>query len=407
MTESLPSVSNSKSSKPKTVAERVVWMTRTSDVFGSHLNTDLEGYLTLIRRKIQEKCSSTQELIYHIRRTKIGDGAHVTPNEFRFTLIKFGVILPQPLVDRIFAVFDSDRSGTMDFDEFAMWIMNSEFRPALKDGANNSALPPEEVLRRKIKEHIDRNPNSFAMMKNQVSFSEFLSDLQRLHLEGVTDRDFRALYLMFDKSAGGTIDAQRIKHWIKTGVITNVTPESADSVTADNIPRLQECITKVCGRNTKLMQHCFVHIPEGEGIKIPFEEFRRCLLSSGMGKNMIDVKQLFFAIGGASGVADIDFLRRNLVPLATDESKNPYVKKVPAAHISTSRADRLLRDAIRKSYKEVKAEIEKSDHTGSGYIDADTLHKILVKKCISLTFQDFRFIVQQVMPNIFFSPILF
>ena len=75
--------------KSKTTAERVVWMTRTSDVLGSHHQTDLDSYLTLIRRKIQEKCATTQELIYQIRRTKIGDGGHVTPNEFRFTLIAF------------------------------------------------------------------------------------------------------------------------------------------------------------------------------------------------------------------------------------------------------------------------------------------------------------------------------
>ena len=104
--------------KPKvdsqTVAERIVWMSRTSDVLGSHIQSDLESYLTLIRRKIQEKCATTQDLIYHIRRNKVTDKFHVTPGEFRYTLIKFGVILPQPLVDRVFNVFDSDRSGTMD-----------------------------------------------------------------------------------------------------------------------------------------------------------------------------------------------------------------------------------------------------------------------------------------------------
>ena len=90
--------------------------TRTSDIFGGHIRKDLDSYLALIRRKIQEKCGTTQELIQQIRRNKIGESGHVTPNEFRYTLIKFGVILPQPLVDRIFNVFDSDRSGTMDFD---------------------------------------------------------------------------------------------------------------------------------------------------------------------------------------------------------------------------------------------------------------------------------------------------
>jgi hypothetical protein len=42
-----------------TKAERVTWMSKTSDIVGSHLKTDLDSYLTLIRRKIQEKCETT------------------------------------------------------------------------------------------------------------------------------------------------------------------------------------------------------------------------------------------------------------------------------------------------------------------------------------------------------------
>jgi hypothetical protein len=36
-------------------------------------------------------------------------------------------------------VFDRDRSsGTMDSDEFVMWIMNSEFKPTTKSKSNGS-----------------------------------------------------------------------------------------------------------------------------------------------------------------------------------------------------------------------------------------------------------------------------
>jgi hypothetical protein len=71
------------------------WMNKTSDVFGSHQKTDIDSHLALIRRKIQERCSTTTELIQTIRRNKISDSIHVTPNEFRFTLIKFGIIFDQ------------------------------------------------------------------------------------------------------------------------------------------------------------------------------------------------------------------------------------------------------------------------------------------------------------------------
>ena len=44
----------------------------------------------------------------------------------------------------------------------------------------------------------------------------------------------------------------------------------------------------------------------------------------------------------------------------------------------------------------MKEEIRGKDPTGSGFIDPDVLYAILVKKCIPLTFQDFRFLTQQV-----------
>lgn len=394
---SLPAVQNSNKKSSNTVAERVAWMSRTSDVFGSHLNTDLESYLTLIRRKIQEKCSTTQDLIYQIRRNKVGESAHVTPNEFRFTLIKFGIILSQNLVDRVFNVFDSDRSGTMDFDEFAMWIMNSEFRPVHKDMIKSSGDPPEEVLRRKILGHIQKNPNSFAMMKKQVNFFEFVSDINRLNLS-IPDKEARGLFLMLDPYETGVLDSDKIKQFIFTGQIEISQPNrTADFEELDSIP-LAEAMIKVSGPNTKYFEGCFAHIPAGKGVRMPFEEFRRCLVSSGMGKNMSDTRRLFSALGGkAGGGADIDLLRQSISskPYNRDDSKEVVKKEIPVAFLNTGRVDRRLRDAFRKSYKEVVAELEAADKSGEGYIDAVTFHDILVRKCIPLTYQDFRLITQQ------------
>jgi hypothetical protein len=113
---------------PTTHAERISWMTRTSDVIGSFRNESADACTTLIRRKIQERCNTTQDLMSAIRRLKTGNTGYVTPNEFRLTLLKFGIIIPAHQLEQIFNLFDSDRSGTIDFDEFAMWIMNSEFR---------------------------------------------------------------------------------------------------------------------------------------------------------------------------------------------------------------------------------------------------------------------------------------
>lgn len=46
------------------------------------------------------------ELMTAIRRVKLSENSYVTPNEFRYTLIKFGVTLSQNIVDAVFNVFD-------------------------------------------------------------------------------------------------------------------------------------------------------------------------------------------------------------------------------------------------------------------------------------------------------------
>lgn len=392
---SLPTVSPHKKGKKdsNTVAERVAWMSRTSDIFGSYMKTDMESYLSLIRRKIQEKCSTTQDLIYQIRRTKVGESAHVTPNEFRFTLIKFGIILPQPLVDKVFNIFDSDRSGTMDFDEFAMWIMNSEFRPVEKSKVKIDIETPEEILRKKILQHMQKNPNSFSF-KKQVSYFEFVSDINRLNL-GIADRDARNVFVAMDPYETGFISADQIKTFIHTGKI--IISEPKLEIEPEPIP-LVEAMVKVSGSSTKYLELCFSHIPIGKGVKMPFEEFRRCLLSSGMGKSLSDTKQLFNALGGkTAGGVDIDLLREHVRATSiTTASVEPLDKKTTDTFTSTGRADRKLRDAMRKVYPIVTEDIQAAADPNDGYINASTLHQILLKKCLPLSFQDFRLITQQV-----------
>lgn len=391
--------SKPRTTKAGTTAERVVWMTRTSDVLGSHLRTDLESYLTLIRRKIQEKCSTTAELITQIRRYKVGESGHVTPNEFRFTLIKFGIILPQVLVDRIFNVFDSDRSGTMDFDEFAMWIMNSEFRPAMADDNKKPEVErenPDLTLRKKLVKCIKEHPKVFSNMKKQVSFLEFISDVNRAHMP-INDVEARAIFQLLDPHDHGFIESVLFTVFADSGQ-TEYKPKPAQKDRRDPTEEeIRVLMARAVGRNTRQLEKAFSHIKLGNGTKLPFEEFRRCLLNGGSGKNLQDIRELFMALGGSNtGLADVDFFFKILPPIIVDPNTEVSVKPTAPPGVSTSRADRRLRDSIRKCYKEVRHDIEREDSTASGYISAEKMYRILVKRCMPLTFEDFRFVVQQV-----------
>lgn len=385
-----------KADKGQTVAERCVWMSRTSDVLGSHVKSDLESYLTLIRRKIHERCATTVELIQQIRRYKVSDSAHVTPNEFRFTLIKFGIILDQALVDRIFHVFDSDRSGTMDFDEFAMWIMNSEFQPKEKNpvlAPKVTGDSPRSSLRKKFLACVNEHQKAFAIMKNQISIIDFVSEISRKNMK-LTEREARAVFQELDPEDTGYVETVQLVKYAKTGEIDFRSKRPKENYESGGT--LEELLQKIVGRNTATLEKAFAHVKRGSGVKVPFEEFRRCLLNGGgFGKNVKDARMLYMALGGKKGGADIDLFFSSLMPIVNDARTEISVKRVPEKSVNIGRADRTLRDAMRKSFPEVKAALEAADTDKSGFVPSTRLYNILIKTCCPLTMQDYRYIMQE------------
>lgn len=70
---------------------------------------------------------TTHDLIGLVRRVRLNDGKWVTPLEFHKVLVKLGIYVSKEDSDQIFATFDSDRSGSIDPEEFATWVMCSDF----------------------------------------------------------------------------------------------------------------------------------------------------------------------------------------------------------------------------------------------------------------------------------------
>lgn len=225
----------------KLSAERVQWMARTSDAYGSYEKTDMESYLTLIRRKVQEKCNTYVELISIIRRLKRSESKVITPPEFRYILIKFGVILAQPLVDRIFGVFDAGHSKTIDIDVFASWAMYSEFKSKVSE--NFSPYDPEspaQQLRRKFLTSVRENSKAFENLDMQVNFIEFISFINLKNIK-LTDKEARTVFQILDRKDGGSISKAALLQWAETGrddyVEKNDRPSGTQvSLTASLVP---------------------------------------------------------------------------------------------------------------------------------------------------------------------------
>ena len=389
---------------------------RVSESFGLHHKTDINSYLQLIVRKITEKCQSTQDLMNRIRMVKLSDHSYVTPAEFRFTLIKFGVTLPQDIVDQVFNVFDSDRSGTMDFDEFADWIMNSDTKPYVppaKKGAPVEDTPEEAELkevRQKVMAGIQMSPVTFSAMKRKISFIELIS-LVNTRKIALNEKDVRFIFLYLDPHETGFIYSRELIEWAKTGEIptegSKHRTQPMYSAPTNALPPMGTTVAVITNRQPSLLHKCFKNIPKDQGIKMNFDEFRQCLLSGGLGLNKKEAKQLFFAIGGSIhprggegrlGEVDILFAYINKFPEATEKAdparkvREPF--KISDLGSSVTLADRRLREAIRvqNCFKLVLAAVKQdADET---FIDVNRLVKIINKFCCPITYNDFRLIAK-------------
>lgn len=391
----------------KTIAERITWMSRTSDVHGSFHNTTAEANTTLIRRKIQERCGNTQELMAAIRRLKTGETGHVTPTEFRLTMIKFGISIPQSLCDSIFILFDSDRSGTIDFDEFAMWIMNSEFRPVKKNEKNNNEglegiETPLNSLKTRLKQSLDQYPEVFNTMKKRISFLDLSADIIRKNMP-MTEKDARYLFKILDPSNIGLIDSIMLKRYGYEG-LTEPPPQSASSIlpfqslSATSLrPDLQESVYKICGKNTNILLECFINYDENSQLK--YDEFRRVLLSQNLGVNQRDTQNLFLALDGQKGLCDLSILLRNIKPFPLDPASEVSSKSKKPTYIHQSRADRRLREAIRKVYKQLHHTLASCDRDGSGFINPELFCRVLNGLVMPINYEDFRFMMRSVHTN--------
>lgn len=326
-----------------------------------------------------------------IRRLKTGNSGHVTPSEFRLVLIKFGISIPQDLVESIFNLFDSDGSGTIDFDEFAMWIMNSEFRPVNKD-TKATKVDPKELVRIKLRDCLKKYPEVFETMKKRISFLDLVSDISRKDME-LTEKEGRFIFQILDPGNVGLIESAKLKRFALDGV-TETPPVSAKPFVK---PDLNEAVFKICGKHTNLLLDCFTHYDTSA--ELEYDEFKRALLSNNLGLNPKDAKNLFLALGGRYGRCKLSILKSNIQPMAIDPACEAAIKTKAPSHIPQSRAERRLRDAIRKSYSSLRRTFEMCDRDGSGFINPTLFCKILNGVVLPINYEDFRFMMRHTESN--------
>jgi Ca2+-binding EF-hand superfamily protein len=195
-----------------------------------------------------------------------------------------------------------------------------------------------------------------------------------------------------------------------------------NTVSHENLsfPAIKEAITKICGLNTHLLEFSFATIDKNttKAKYVSYETFVKLLTDGGLTRDMKDVRGLFMALGGKSGSANVQELFKVLPSVVSDRLEAKAIALTEAQHAhsvmlakapeyprrqrtskigesSLSLLDRAVREAMRKSFREIRAAFESADQNKTGFLPFSTFHRIVRTTCCPMGESDFRIITDQ------------
>lgn len=295
-----------------------------------------------------------------VRMYKSSDNNRVNMSEFRYILVKFGVILPMSTVEAVFRIYDHDNSGSIDFDEFGSWIMNSEYKgggfnprpPKQLPNVSKERKQPSEVLRNKLLQALSEYPTTFERLlsQNAVGYMDFMGDVNRLEMKNLTEKDVREIYLLLDPNNTSQISIQLLKTWYETGVVGRP---------ASTLKRQEKR-----------------DVPMGKKPLPPMS-------AKPFTASLTDGKTNFFKSS--------TFLR----PSTNRDLPSDMVMQVPrlpdGLGSSVTSANRRLSDCVRKEFRLLKTSVEKNANVDRlGFINSEMLYGLITKYCGTFSKADYK-----------------
>lgn len=226
-------------------------------------------------------------------------------------------------------------------------------------------------------------------VKTQYTFLELVSEINRKGITSISEKDVRSMFLIIDRKKLNSVDMRNVKIWADTGNSEPPPPSAKPFI----MPNLRDALVRVCGTTPEFILRGFEYARGQRNVH--FDEFRRSMLACGLGQRPDDVKTLFLACGGNGGSADIDKLLDAAASLPTGSPAHAGIKS-QATFSVPSRADRKLRQGIRRTYENIHRALEAADPTHTGYVGVDAFFDILQKHCMQTSMQDFRYLMRKV-----------
>ena len=254
---------------------------------------------------------------------------------------------------------DHDNSGSIDFDEFANWIMNSDYKsmaagPKAKRNKKKimKVISPEESLREKVKTAIEEYPQTFERLFSRptIGYMDFMGDLNRMNMRSLTERDVRELYLLLDPNDTSEITLQLFNDWVYKGIKGR--PASTLS------------------RQAKRER------PLGKKPIPP-------MTAKPLTQSVCDSKTAHFKSTSFLRPATNSHLPKELQPSVD-----------PQHGSSVTSADRRLKALLSKEFKLLKASIERNANVDRvGYISTDMLYGLITRYCGIFSVADWKLVL--------------
>ena len=254
---------------------------------------------------------------------------------------------------------DHDNSGSIDFDEFANWIMNADYKnmsegPKAKKRTKKSivVVSPQEILRGKVKRAIEEYPQTFERLlsKPTIGYMDFMGDLNRMSMNSLTERDVRELYLLLDPNDTSQIALDLFRDWVYKGIMG----------------RPASTLSRQAKRERPLGQK---PIPP--------------MTPKPLTQSVTDGKTAHFK--------STSFLRP-----ATNSHVPPELRPSldPRHGSSVISADRRLKALLSKEFRLLKSSIEKNANIDRvGYISADMLYSLILRYCGMFSMADWKLVL--------------
>jgi Ca2+-binding EF-hand superfamily protein len=181
-----------------------------------NLRTSFEREL---KTKLAQKSSGNQNeeavLMRAFKYFDLNNNGTVEPDEFAKAIEKIGIMIPtQQDLEALFSIYDTDRSGALDYKEFSTGLFGKDPRggsPSKPGGSSPDELV--ERLRNKLASRGARGiiglGKSFRIMDDNNSRSldvyEF-SKAMKDYMLGFSDAELKTLYSYFDSDRSGNVD---------------------------------------------------------------------------------------------------------------------------------------------------------------------------------------------------------